>query len=60
VPTPEVTTAAYRTVEPGLLHELDRSFFDDRFQGATQVEQAVLLAMERETGAVNLATKESR
>jgi hypothetical protein len=43
-----------------LLHELDRSFFDDRFQGATQVEQAVLLAMERETGAVNLATKESR
>ena len=55
-PAAEVTTRAYRSVEPGLLHELDTSFFEDRFQVATLAEQAVLLAMARETGAVNLAS----
>ena len=56
VPAEEVTAAAYRSVEPGLLHELDLAFFDDRFQIATSAEQAVLVAMARETGRVDLAT----
>lgn len=55
-PSTEVTAAAYRGVEPGLLHELDLAFFDDRFQVATPAEQAVLVAMARETGRVYLAT----
>jgi hypothetical protein len=56
VPAGEVTTAAYRGVEPGLLHELDLAFFDDRFQVATSAEQAVLVAMAREPGRVDLGT----
>ena len=60
VPAPEVTTAAYRGVEPSLLHELDTAFFDDRFQAATPLEREVLLSMAREAGAVNLATIRTR
>ena len=60
VPAPEVTTAAYRGVEPSLLHELDTAFFDDRFQAATLLERDVLLSMAREAGAVNLATIRTR
>jgi hypothetical protein len=56
VPAAEVTTAAYRAIEPGLLHELDLAFFDDRFQVATPAEQAVLIAMAREHGRVDLKT----
>ena len=56
VPAAEVTTIAYRAIEPGLLHELDLAFFDDRFQVATQAEQAVLMAMAREHGRVDLKT----
>jgi hypothetical protein len=55
VPAAEVTTAGYRGVEPGLLHELDLAFFDDRFQVATPAEQAVLIAMAHESGRVDLA-----
>jgi len=60
VPAPEVTTIAYRGVEPSLLHELDTAFFDDRFDAATPPERDVLLAMARETAAVNLATIRAR
>ena len=56
VPAPEVTAVAYRTVEPGLLHELDTAFFDDRFQVATPAEQGVLLGIAREAGPATLAT----
>jgi len=60
VPAAEVTTAGYRAVEPGLLHELDLAFFDDRFQVATTTEQAVLVAMAREPGRVDLRTIRER
>jgi hypothetical protein len=60
VPAPEVSSAAFRGVEPSLLHELDTAFFDDRFQVATPAEQTVLLAMARESGAVSLATIRTR
>jgi AAA ATPase domain len=56
VPVAEVTTTGYRGVEPSLLHELDLAFFDDRFQVATPAEQAILVAMAREPGRVDLAT----
>jgi hypothetical protein len=56
VPAAEVTTTGYRGVEPGLLHELDLAFFDDRFQVATPAEQAILVAMAREPGRVDLST----
>jgi hypothetical protein len=60
VPADEVTTAGYRGVEPGLLHELDLAFFDDRFQVATPAEQAILVAMAREPGRVDLKTIRER
>lgn len=52
VPADEVTSAAYRSVEPSLLHELDLAFFEDRFEGASPAEQAILTAMARRNGAV--------
>ncbi len=55
-PAAEVTIMAYRAVQTSLLHELDLAFFDDRFQSATQAEQAVLVAIARELGRVELAT----
>jgi hypothetical protein len=55
VPADEVTTAAYRSVEPALLHELDLAFFEDRFEGAAPAEQAVLVAMARQRTAVDIA-----
>jgi hypothetical protein len=56
VPSDEVTSAAYRSVEPALLHELDLAFFEDRFEGAAPAEQAVLAAMGRQRSAVDIAS----
>jgi hypothetical protein len=50
-----VTSAAYRSLEPSLLHELDLAFFEDRFEGAAPAEQAVLAAMARRRTAVDVA-----
>jgi hypothetical protein len=54
-PADELTSAAYRSLEPSLLHELDLAFFEDRFEGATPAEQAVLAAMARQRTAVDVA-----
>ena len=54
IPTPDVSAADYRAVEPALLHELDLAFFDDRFAGASPTEQHVLEAMAHEPGQVRL------
>ncbi len=55
VPTPAVSLDAFRAVEPALLHELDLAFFEDRFEGASPIEQRVLEAMAREPGRILLA-----
>jgi len=55
VASPAVSTSDYRAVEPGLLHELDLAFFDDRFEGASPTEQRVLQAMARESGQIRLS-----
>lgn len=54
IPTPEVSAADYRAVEPALLHELDLSFFEDRFEAASPTEQRVLEAMAAEAGLIRL------
>jgi hypothetical protein len=54
-PADELTSAVYRSLEPSLLHELDLAFFEDRFEGATPAEQAVLAAMARKRTAVDVA-----
>jgi hypothetical protein len=54
-PTDEVTSAVYRSLEPSLLHELDLAFFEDRFEGASPAEQAVLAVMARHRIAVDVA-----
>lgn len=54
IPTPDVSAADYRAVEPALLHELDLAFFEDRFEGASPTEQHVLEAMAREPGQIRL------
>lgn len=42
-------------IEPARLHELDLAFFEDRFEGASPIEQRVLEAMARESGRIPLA-----
>ena len=54
-PADELTSAVYRSLEPSLLHELDLAFFEDRFEGASPAEQAVLAAMARKRTAVDVA-----
>lgn len=54
IPTPDVSAADYRAVEPALLHELDLAFFEDRYEGASPTEQRVLEAMARESGQIRL------
>lgn len=55
VASESVSMSDYRVVEPALLHELDLAFFDDRFEGASPMEQLILEAMGRHTGQVRLA-----
>jgi hypothetical protein len=55
VPADEVTSAAYRAVKPALFHELDLAFFDDRFEGASAAEQAVLMAMAEDPGRAHIS-----
>jgi len=55
VATSEVSIDDYEAIEPALLHELDLAFFEDRFEGASPIEQRVLEAMARESGRIPLA-----
>ena len=49
-----IERADFDRIEAALLHELDLSFFEDRFEGAAPIEQLVLQAMARAGGRVSL------
>jgi len=52
-----VSVSDYEKVHTGMLKELDRSFFEDRFQQASDAEQDVLFAMAR-LGEQNVKTSD--
>jgi len=53
----KITPSDFQRVRKSILDDLDKSFFDDRFESASDFEQKVLLAMAR-AGEDNLKTSE--